>query len=123
MYEPANLPPAIETPATEEKPTPLGIAALVVGILSVLGICGTFGLSYFSRSADFQTAETFNTAVGLLAICSMGVSLLGVVLGIVGVVQKSPKKAMPIIGLVLSALALIVMCGIMLLGFAIMGSL
>ena len=63
------------------------------------------------------------STVGFLGICSMVISLVGVGLGIAGVVQKVQSKVFPIIGLVLSALVLLGMCGIMLLGFSVLSSL
>jgi hypothetical protein len=89
-----------------------------MGILSVLSVCLVFVLSYSSSNASYSTADTLTTMVGILAICTIVLSLVGVGLGIGGVVQKAQSKVFAIIGLVLNALVLIGLCGILLLGFA-----
>ena len=125
MYDSSFPPPVAPPPPlpVQKKHSGVGIASFVIGIVSMLGVCLTFGLSFYAQSAGSQTSSSMTSAVGFLGICSMVISLIGVGLGIAGVVQKVQSKVFPIIGLVLSALVLLGMCGIMLLGFSMLSSL
>ena len=125
MYDSSFPPPVAPPPPlpVQKKHSGVGIASFVIGIVSVLGVCVTFGLSFYAQSASSQTSSSMTSTVGFLGICSMVISLVGVGLGIAGVVQKVQSKVFPIIGLVLSALVLLGMCGIMLLGFSVLSSL
>jgi len=107
----------------QNKPSGLGLAALIAGIVAVLVVCLTVGLSFASTSMAPRTAETVTSIVGLTAICSLGLGLIGMGLGIAGVLQKAQSKMFAIIGLVLSAVAFLVMCGIMGLGVWALGAL
>lgn len=107
----------------QKKQSGLGTASLIIGIASILGVCLTFGLSFYSQSVPPQTAETLTTIVGLGGICSLAIGLLGIGLGIAGVFQKTPSKTFAIIGLILSAMGFLVMCVIMVLGVAVLSSL
>lgn len=122
MYEPSFPPPVVPPPPVEKKTSGLGIAALIIGILAFLGVCVTFGFSAYSQSQPYRVQESLNSVVGLLAICTLVIGLVGVGLGVAGVLQKTQSKVMAIIGLVLSSLVLIGMCGIMLLGVAMISS-
>ena len=125
MYDSSFPPPVAPPPPlpVQKKHSGVGIASFVIGILSALGVCLTFGLSFYAQSASSQTSSSITSAVGFLGMCSMVISLVGVGLGIAGVVQKVQSKVFPIIGLVLSALVLLGMCAIMLLGFSVLSSL
>jgi len=107
----------------QNKQSGLGLAALIVGIVAVLVVCLTVGLSFSSTNMAPRTAETVTSIVGLTAICSLGLGLIGMGLGIAGVIQKAQSKMFAIIGLVLSAVAFLVMCGIMGLGVWALGAL
>jgi hypothetical protein len=69
----------------------MGIASFVIGLLSVLGVC-----------------LSFIPGLNLANCITLPIALIGLILGIVGLVQKNTGKTMAIIGLILNVLALIV---------------
>jgi hypothetical protein len=119
MNEPSFLPPppqTIEPPARGQSV--LGIVSFVIGLLALLILCGSLGLSlYTSRGAlDYSTHQTMLQVVGFGVLCSGGIGFIGLVLGIVAVVQKNQKKVFGIIGLTMCALDVLGLCLIMVLG-------
>jgi hypothetical protein len=119
MNEPSFLPPPpqiAEPPASGHSP--LGIVSFVIGLLATFLLCAALGLSMYTNSASlaYQTHQTVLQVVGFMALCSGGVGFIGLVLGIVSVVQKGKNKLFGIIGLVLCALNVIGLCLIMGLG-------
>jgi hypothetical protein len=124
MYDSSLPPPVMPPPPAPglKKHSPIGIASLAVGAVSLIAVCVVFGLSLASQDTTSANYETMTTAVGIIAICAIVMSLVGVGLGIAGIVQKAQSKVFAILGLCLSALVLIGLCGIMLIGFAALGS-
>lgn len=110
---PPPLPP--ETPIAQ-KESRLGIAAFVLGVAALLFFCAGFLISFgygFSLAAQNPYADPSSLldqssplvilASGLIC-CSPVLSLLGVGLGVAAVVQKTDKKTLGIIGLVINGL-------------------
>ena len=115
-----NSAPFTTLEPNEKKQSGLGTASLIIGIVSILGICLVFGLSFYARGVPPQTAATLTSIVGLGGICSLALGLVGTGLGLAGVIQKASSKTLAIIGVILSAVAFLIMCGIMLLGVAVL---
>lgn len=124
MYDP-NFPPPVSSQPLVPPPPPiavkhsgLGIASFIMGILVIIGVCITFGVA--GGSANVSTMDTsydsLMTGIGLLACGTIAVALVGLVLGIIAVVQKNTKKVFGIIGLVLNALVFLGLCGVIAIG-------
>jgi drug/metabolite transporter (DMT)-like permease len=84
-----------------KKHSVLGILAFAIGIFSLLGLCLILyaSIAYVGERVDFLV-NSFSVLLGL--ICGVGV-----VLGIIGTIQKEYKKLLAIIGLVLNVLVVI----------------
>ncbi len=122
MYDSSFPPPIVPPPApVERKYSPIGIASFVIGIVSLLSVCGFFALSLLMQ--DSASTDSLNTLIGFLVICTIVISVVGVGLGIGGIVQKAQSKVFAIIGLALNALVLLGLCLLMVIGFAALSSL
>jgi len=86
-----------------KKHSGAGIAALIIGILDILGACLIIVLSLTITYVLFVNLTSI--FVGILCI-------VGVTLGIIGIVQQVQNKIYAIIGLVLNALVLFSVCGL-----------
>lgn len=100
----------------------LGIASFIVGLVSLIAIivaiilATTFIMDYISFDGNTNTVASIEDQVndlddimplavaGLLLMASIGCSVVGLVLGIVGACSKDKRKVFPIIGIVLNAL-------------------
>ncbi len=126
MYEPNLTPPPLVIEG--QKQSKIGIAAFVLGIVAVLMFCVGFMISFgYGASialenpyADPYSMIDQSSPLILLAsvffCCSPGLGLVGVGLGIASVAQKTDKKTLGIIGLVLNGLILLSFCGLFALG-------
>lgn len=119
MYESAPLPPSIEPPQTPALPkhSVLGIISFVLSLVVLLGICATFGLATYVNSQNtYASDQPLIAVLGLLGICTIGLGLLGVILGIIALFQPAQSKVLAILGLALNALCALGLCGIIVLG-------
>ncbi|WP_270164893.1 hypothetical protein [Paenibacillus sp. SYP-B4298] len=103
----------------ELKQSALGIAAFVIGIISILGLLGIF-LMMLSSSVpalpldgsipnftEENAAEYMPLVIGgLLILLILIMSAVGLVLGIIGLAVKHRRKAFAIVGVVLNGLLL-----------------
>ena len=117
MNEPAFN--TLQSPPLENPKKPvLGILSCVAGILSILLFCGMFVLVYsIAGQSGFDPTQMnyealTNLGLGVIALggLSIFISLIGLILGVVGVIQKNTPKAWAIIGLVLNILILVGYC-------------
>lgn len=134
-----------QTAFTETPPAPglsepqkhsgLGIAATVLGILAVILAMTGFGMAISNQEmlstfnpdlADPQnlTAEEQQVVMvfGLIGLCFLGgglLTLLGLIMGLIGMFNKQRKKLFPILGTVLSALPLVLYLFYTMLGASI----
>ena len=106
----------------QQKQSPLGTASLFLSILTILGVCLTLGISVYSTKLPSQTEEDVNIIVGLIAVGTLAIGLVGIGLGIAGLFQNRHRKTFAISGLVLSTAAFLVLCGVMALGMAMIGT-
>ena len=90
----AQQPGGWVAPAAPPRPNPLGFVSIALGALAIIG-----AILVFLRVADMS-------ALPLLVL-----GIAGVVTGIIGVTRKGQQKVPAIVGLVLSALALVVPFG------------
>lgn len=118
-----------------QKHSGLGIAATVLGILAVILAMTGFGMAISNQEmlstfnpdlADPQnlTAEEQQVVMvfGLIGLCFLGgglLTLLGLIMGLIGMFNKQRKKLFPILGTVLSALPLVLYLFYTMLGASI----
>jgi hypothetical protein len=84
-----------------KKHSALGIFSFIIGLSDFLGLCLILilNINYKSERVDYLV-NSFSILAGLI-------SIVGVVLGIIGCIQKNPKKVFAIFGLILSVLVLL----------------
>ncbi|RAP75468.1 hypothetical protein [Paenibacillus montanisoli] len=125
--------------ATPQKTqSKLGIASFIIGLISIICfivaiiLATSFIMDHnFANSnslqqeieANMQDIEAFAPIIGagLLIIGSMGASIVGLILGIVGACAKHKRKAFSIIGIVLNAMLPVGFFGLFLLGLTMGG--
>jgi hypothetical protein len=100
----------------------VGIASVIIAVLSVVGLMATLIGAVILVANDpsvFENEQAPATiAVGLSVIACMLLSLVGAALGIGGLAQRGRKRAVPAIGLSVNALIVLLMLGLIALGMA-----
>ena len=96
-----------------------GIVSLIISVL--VGVCSLCPLAAAGivevTAARGMSKESWVVAViGLFLAVGLGMSLLGVELGIAGLIQRDRKRVFAILGLVFNSAATIVLVGIMVNG-------
>lgn len=126
LASPPPVPEPVEPPVVQ-KQSKLGIAAFVLALLALLMFCIGFIISvgygfslaannpYYNPSMIDQSSPAILIASGLFC-CSPILSLVGVGLGIASVVQKTDKKTLGIVGLVINALIVLSICVLFIIG-------
>ncbi|MFD0958269.1 hypothetical protein [Paenibacillus chungangensis] len=120
-FEPVPPPPGMHGAPETLKHSGLGIASFIIALLAILAAIITLVLTV-SFTAEFINMGTLDPesleaqildgdsaivsimAAGLLFIVSIGLSVIGLILGIVGAVMKNRKKVFSVLGIVLNAL-------------------
>lgn len=112
-------PPVEQSPI--HKQSKLGIASFVISLVSLLLVCIGFIIAFsygISLAANnpltnpgmIDQSSPAILIASVLMCCSPGLSMLGMGLGIAAIVQKTEKKTLGIIGLVINGLILISVC-------------
>lgn len=122
---PYGQPPVYSSPPRQRdfsdqrlKHSGLGIASFIIAILSGIFDFLLVAVAGLLSAGDVLMDETSPAAmiVGLFLIASVGVTFIGLGLGIVGVALPNRNKLFAWLGLVFNALVLIGLVGIMCLG-------
>jgi len=96
--------PTANRPQPALKQSPYGVASLVLGLLIVAGLLSLFGAFRLLR------AGAAATPVLLIGLCLLlGGSPVGVVLGLLGVLQRGRTKKAAIIGLVINSILVLLL--------------
>lgn len=117
------------------KQSGLGIASFILALVTLLLVVGsiisaTVFVSHVSGDAqgflnELENIEAENSIpsdlasimiAGLCIIASIGVAIIGLILGIVGAVQKNRRKVFAIIGIVLNGLIVLGTVGLVIIG-------
>ncbi|MCM3631180.1 hypothetical protein M3194_28095 [Paenibacillus glycanilyticus] len=117
------------------KQSGLGIASFILALVTVLLVVGaiisvTVFVSEVSGDAqgflnEIESMEEEGTfpsefvsvmIAGLAMIASIGIAIIGLILGIVGAVQKNRRKVFAIIGIVLNGLIVLGTVGLVIIG-------
>lgn len=118
----------------------LGIASFIVGLVSLVVIivaiiiATTFIMDYISFNGNTNTVASIEDQVndlndimplaiaGLLLLFSVGSSVVGLILGIVGACSKDKRKVFSVIGIVLNALLPVGFVTLFLIGILLGGN-
>jgi hypothetical protein len=96
-----------------------GIVSLIISILvGVYSLCplAVAGIVEVNTTGGMSRESWVVAVIGLFLILGLGMSLLGIELGIVGLIQRDRKKVSPVLGLVFNLAAAVVLVGIMVIG-------
>lgn len=124
--------PFAEQESFFEVHSALGLSSLIISGLTGLTYCGLFVLymvvimgsidqlqTYDPYSSSFSGMEGLTLMACVVGLCALGspvISLVGLGLGIGGLLQQDREKLFSILGLIVSALLLIGSCSLLLLG-------
>ena len=111
------LSPPPPPPADNPRNMP-GIVSFILGLLSWLPFCGSFAMNAMIGQVLPNTAAV-NQTINAMIICTGVLALVGVILGIVGLLQREKKKVFAIIGLILNLLSGCAFSVVMLLGMVL----
>jgi len=112
-------------PFPKQRRSKLGIASLALSILGISGIVGMLSTTIFlevTTEGGFDEESSWANVLVLSVIGSVGALLLGVVIGVAGLCQKSIDRTAAAIGLGVGILGLAISAGLALLGSSKMGS-
>lgn len=121
----------------EDRHSRMGIASLVIAVLSIIAIVLFFVISVSVASSeigndpqsfdpnsidqDSPLATTF-ALLGLGLVGSMLLTVLGFGLGVAGLIQRRRKRLFAILGTVLNGLVILGVLALFVLGFALGGA-
>jgi hypothetical protein len=101
-------------------PSRIGFVSLVLGIVGAVGLVGTFGLAVawkvVGEPGDAETDGTQSLWIGLVAMASCGVALIGVCLAIVALIQPNRLRGWAVSGLVINAFVVLVFALLLAIG-------
>jgi hypothetical protein len=107
------------SPGPQKNHSGLGIASLVIGVFSILVAVGAIGLATFITATNpiaVQNEDPVLAVIGLGIIGAIGLSLMGMGLGIGSLFVGTRSKILGILGIVANFLVLFGLCGIMIVG-------
>lgn len=102
-----------------KKHSGIGISSCILGVISLILFVIIIYMS-LSTSGEYYGNEVETTMIGLMAILLWIISIIGIVLGIVGVCIKGKKKLFSILGISFNSVSLVTIVGIMLLGLSML---
>ncbi|WP_314002617.1 hypothetical protein [uncultured Paenibacillus sp.] len=121
-------PALIEQPARRQSG--LGIASFIIGVVCVISLIASIVIATASVMDFVSPDGTFDESmmasegagalmmVGIVIMGSLALSFAGLILGIIGCVQKNRRKVFATIGVILNGLLLVGFIGLMVIGFA-----
>jgi hypothetical protein len=89
----------------------LGVTSFTIGVLSIFADVAVFGTAGYLKQNGQQT-PTVNMIVGFAILLLLGVCLLGIGLGIAGAADRTSKKALPVLGIIICALVFLLTAGL-----------
>lgn len=107
----------LENPSNIRGHKGLGIASFAIGVICFITVMGLVVTAGMVTNAGRATAE-FNMIMGLSMISVVFVDLVGIVLGIFGVANRSSKKVYPVLGLILNVLVVALFVALMIIGMS-----
>lgn len=113
---PYSVPSPAEFRSNVVKHSLFGIASLALSVLSSLGMLGAIVAAGLAVSSNDDPQSPVLILLGFAILGLFVLSLLAVILGIIGLVQRDRKKILAILGVALSAITLLLVIGLMVLG-------
>ncbi|MEZ0394840.1 MAG: hypothetical protein ABWK53_00190 [Anaerolineales bacterium] len=126
------IPPVSDTalPVPGAKPSKLGLAAFIVSLVGLLIFCLAVAVSFIYGASlgvsnpaaarnpvqAIDLSSPFMVISAVLSWCGPIVNFIGLVMGVVALFQKDTKKTFAILAVVISALVVIVFCGLTIFG-------
>jgi hypothetical protein len=108
---------ALENPSVTRGHKGLGIASFVIGVICLITVMSLVVVAGVATNTGRATTE-FNMIIGLAMISVVFVDLIGIVLGIFGVANRSSKKVYPVLGLFLNVLVVALFTTLMIIGLS-----
>lgn len=119
VFGPAAFPTPPPPPVFQSKKnSPLGWASLVIGAVMFFGWFALLIAAGLAHNAGANEESPVMVVIGLLLFASVGLNVLGIVLGIIPCTKSDNPKTVAVIGILLNALELVGMAGLMVLGIA-----
>ena len=90
------------------RPRRLGITSIIIGIVTGLGTClylVVAGIMVFSGGGEFGVTLALFCITGIQSIIGL-INLTGLILAILALVRREPKKGLAIAGLLINLVAL-----------------
>lgn len=109
-YAPSSFPPH-DVDFTPPRHSGIGIASCIIACVAFVSLIATSVSCIITIDQDLDP-----TGVGLFALLSIGLLLIGVSIGIIGVVQSNRKKLFAVIGLIANSLMLLPILTILVVG-------
>jgi hypothetical protein len=106
----------------DQKHSGFGIASFVISLLAGLLLFLTFvaiGMVSAASPEGIDEDSPIALLLGLLILAFMALAMIGLGLGIAGCCQPNRLKVFPVLGVVFSALSVIVPLGLILVGLSI----
>ena len=107
----------LENPSIIRGHKGLGIASFVIGVICLITVMALVVTAGVVTNAGRAT-PAFNTIMGLSMISVVFIDLVGVVLGIFGVANRSSKKVYPVLGLILNVVVVALFTALMIVGLS-----
>jgi hypothetical protein len=107
----------MENQATIRAHKASGIASSIIGMTCVVFILALIGTAGVMAQTGKLTPE-LNMIIGLGMISACFVDLIGIALGFVGAVDRSSKKAYPVLGLILNIVILVLFVALVVIGLS-----
>ena len=113
-------PRPVGAPYRRKPSIAVGVASIAIGVLALLGVCGAFGGAFIifaeNNGQEPSPDSPALIGIGLAVLTGLGLSLVGSVVGLVGVIVPNQNKIFAVIGLLLNGLLFLGTVGIMVLG-------
>lgn len=96
-----------------------GIVSLIISVLvGAYSLCplAVAGIVEATTTRGMSKESWVVAVIGLFLILGLGMSLLGIELGIAGLIQRDRKRVFPILGLVFNSVATIALVAIIVIG-------
>src|SRR5262245_16571364 len=107
----------LENPSVIRGHKGLGIASFIIGVICLITVMGLVVTAGVVTNAGRATPE-FNMLIGLSMISVVLVDLVGIMLGIFGVANRTSKKVYPVLGLILNVLVVALFTALLIVGLS-----
>ena len=110
---------SLSEPARPLRHSAFGIASFVISLMAGIGeslLLVLSGILYASTGGDLDSRSSMLVGLGCLIIGGILLGFIGAALGIVGLVEKERKRVFAILGLIFSAVIVIGVLAVIVVG-------